>query len=208
MIANYENRDNYELLPVFARGWWMVSCSGEQPPFLSAGLLQADSRHREVYNNIMIGLMSDSHDNLPAIRKAVELFNRLGCSLVVHAGDVVAPFAARELQKLNCPVKAVFGNCDGEKEGLSLAFKEFGQIAAGPLAFNHAGLLFYVSHYPVERPAEGARVVVFGHTHRAQVNRDGNLVVVNPGEVCGWVKGVSTVALLDPVTLVVDIIPL
>lgn len=152
--------------------------------------------------------MSDSHDHLPAIRLAVGLFNRAGCSLVIHAGDVVAPFAARELQNLRCPVKAVFGNCDGEKEGLASVFREFGQITAGPLVFSHANLRFYVSHYPLEKPLVEADVVVFGHTHRAQVSRDGNLVVVNPGEVCGWVKGVSTVALLNPATLVVDIIPL
>lgn len=156
----------------------------------------------------MIGLMSDSHDHLPAIRRAVDLFNRVGCSLVIHAGDVVAPFAARELRNLRCPVKAVFGNCDGEKEGLTTVFQEFGQIAAGPLLFSHDHLRFYVSHYPLEQPPAEVDVVVFGHTHRAQVNRDGNLVVVNPGEVCGWVKGVSTVAILDPASLVVDIIPL
>lgn len=156
----------------------------------------------------MIGLMSDSHDYLPAIRQAVDLFNRVGCSLVIHAGDVVAPFAARELRNLRCPVKAVFGNCDGEKEGLASVFQELGQIAASPLVFSHDNLRFYVSHYPLEQPTAEADIVVFGHTHRAQVNRDGNLVVVNPGEVCGWVKGVSTVALLDPATLVVDIIPL
>lgn len=156
----------------------------------------------------MIGLMSDSHDYLPAIRQAVELFNRVGCSLVIHAGDVVAPFAARELRNLRCPVRAVFGNCDGEKEGLAAVFQEFGQIATGPLVFTHENLRFHVSHYPVDQPPATADVVVFGHTHRAQVNRDGNQVVVNPGEVCGWVKGVSTVALLDPATMVVDIIPL
>jgi len=150
--------------------------------------------------------MSDSHDNVPAIRKAVELFNRVGCSLVIHAGDVVAPFAARELKSLSSPVMAVFGNCDGEKDGLVAVFKEFGQIVPGPYSFSHANLRFYLSHYPVESPPAGTDVVVFGHTHRAQVNRDGNLVMVNPGEVCGWVKGVSTVAILDPATLVVDII--
>ncbi|MCX8161040.1 MAG: metallophosphoesterase [Candidatus Saccharicenans sp.] len=152
--------------------------------------------------------MSDSHDYLPAIRQAVALFNRVQCSLVIHAGDVVAPFAARELKNLRCPVKAVFGNCDGEREGLAAVFMEFGQIVPGPLVFNHENLRFYVSHYPVEKPPAAADIVVFGHTHRAQVNRDGNLVVVNPGEVCGWVKGVSTVALLNPANLVVDIIPL
>ncbi|MDH7493354.1 MAG: metallophosphoesterase [Candidatus Saccharicenans sp.] len=157
----------------------------------------------------MIGIMSDSHDYLPAIRQAVSLFNRVGCSLVIHAGDVVAPFAALELKNLRCPVKAVFGNCDGEKDGLVKAFQEFGEITSAPLIFSHDNLRFLVSHHPPEKqPAKDIDVVVFGHTHRAQVNRDGHLVVINPGETCGWVKGVSTVALLDPATLVVDIVPL
>lgn len=157
----------------------------------------------------MIGIMSDSHDNLPAIKKAVELFNQVGCSLVIHAGDVVAPFAGRELGNLKCPVKAVFGNCDGEKDGLLKVFEKFGQITRAPFKFSHQNLQFWLSHYPVEnqKPA-GVDVLVFGHTHRAQVNRDNNLLIVNPGENCGWVNGISTIAILEPTTLKVDIITL
>ena len=48
----------------------------------------------------MIGIMSDSHDNLPAIQQAVRIFNQIGCDLVIHAGDFVAPFAVQELSAL------------------------------------------------------------------------------------------------------------
>ncbi len=80
----------------------------------------------------MIGIMADSHDNLTAVRLAVRLFNDAKCDLVIHAGDFVAPFAALELHNLSCPVKAVFGNCDGEKKGLTAAFEGMGEIARGP----------------------------------------------------------------------------
>jgi uncharacterized protein len=40
----------------------------------------------------LIGLISDSHDNLNAIRKAVEFFNRKEVKAVLHAGDLVSPF--------------------------------------------------------------------------------------------------------------------
>jgi len=33
----------------------------------------------------MIGIMSDSHDNLQAIRRAVEIFNSSDIDLVIHA---------------------------------------------------------------------------------------------------------------------------
>jgi len=33
-----------------------------------------------------IGIISDTHDNLPQIKKAVEIFNREKVELVLHAG--------------------------------------------------------------------------------------------------------------------------
>ena len=39
-----------------------------------------------------IGVLSDSHDNVHMVAKAVELFNDEGVVLVVHAGDFIAPF--------------------------------------------------------------------------------------------------------------------
>ncbi|HML05759.1 MAG TPA: metallophosphoesterase family protein, partial [Methanobacterium sp.] len=44
--------------------------------------------------------MSDSHDNLDAIRKAVDAFNKAGVDLVIHAGDMISPFTAKEIQNL------------------------------------------------------------------------------------------------------------
>jgi len=47
-----------------------------------------------------VGIMSDSHDNMPAIRAGVEFFNERKVDLVIHAGDLVSPFTAREIKKL------------------------------------------------------------------------------------------------------------
>lgn len=158
----------------------------------------------------MIGLMSDSHDNLTAIRRAVRLFNDAKCDLVIHAGDFVAPFAALELHNLACPVKAVFGNCDGEKKGLTAAFDGMGEIAAPPLGFAHAGRRFLVSHLgipvPTRRGASTCDVLVVGHTHKPQVRREHGVLIVNPGEAGGWLHGKSTVALLDPKDLSIEVV--
>jgi hypothetical protein len=160
----------------------------------------------------MIGIMADSHDNLKSIKLAVRLFNETECSLVIHAGDFVAPFAARELENLSCPVKAVFGNCDGEKKGLEKVFHSFGEIKKAPLTFNHENLNFLVTHIPAAQgsyPAsEKNSVIIFAHTHKPEVKRQKKNLLINPGETGGWVSGKSTVALLDPKTLSVDIITL
>ena len=160
----------------------------------------------------MIGILSDTHDNLTRVREAVRLFNEAGCDLVIHAGDFVAPFAAEELRSLRAPVKGVFGNCDGEKAGLKRVFQGMGEIVNGPLAFSHAGLRFVVCHLDSSASTQATSgaydVVIFGHTHRPLVeSRDGALLI-NPGEAGGWLRGKSTVALLDPATLTADIIPL
>jgi putative phosphoesterase len=160
----------------------------------------------------VIGLFSDSHDNLVMIRRAVGLFNEMGCDLVIHAGDFVAPFAAAELRNLRCPVKAVFGNCDGEKAGLTKTFDGLGEIRKAPLTFTHAGLRFVVTHLDGSVPRCLAMipcdVLVFGHTHRALSERRDGVLVINPGEAGGWLRCRSTAALLDPATRAADILDL
>ncbi len=158
----------------------------------------------------MIGLLSDSHDNLTRVREAVRLFNDAGCDLVIHTGDFVAPFTVEELRNLRAPIKAVYGNCDGEKAGLARAFQGLGEIRNAPLKFSHAGLRFLVCHLdaPVKRylASKAYDVVVFGHTHKPLVERRDGVLLVNPGEAGGWLRGKSTVALLDPAALAAEII--
>jgi putative phosphoesterase len=160
----------------------------------------------------MIGVLSDTHDNLTRVREAVRLFNDAGCDLVVHAGDFVAPFTVDELRNLRAPVKAVYGNCDGERAGLLRAFEGLGEIGPAPLIFNHAGRSLLVCHLDsaIERhlATKSFDIIIFGHTHRPLTEiREGTLLV-NPGEAGGWLRGRSTVALVDPAALTAEIVEL
>jgi putative phosphoesterase len=160
----------------------------------------------------MIGVMSDSHDNVTMVRKAVALFKDAGCDLVLHAGDVVAPFTARELAELGCPVKAVFGNCDGEKQGLEMALEKIGEIKEAPLIFSHGGRQILLVHYHFSVATYTASgkydVIIFGHTHKPAVQKEGKTLLVNPGETGGWLTGKCTVSLLDPERLEAEIVVL
>lgn len=160
----------------------------------------------------MIGVMSDSHDNCTTIRKAVRLFTEKNCELVIHAGDFVAPFAARELAHLPCPVKAVFGNCDGEKEGLTETIRPFGEIMEAPFVFSHEGRMIMITHVHVSvgryAASEKYRTIVFGHTHKPEIKEVRGTLLLNPGETGGWLTGKGTVALLDPETWEAEIMPL
>jgi putative phosphoesterase len=154
--------------------------------------------------------MADSHENLVTIRRAVEVFRANRCDLVVHAGDFIAPFAAGELGDLNCPIKAVYGNCDGEKQGLKTTFETLGIIQKAPFFFKHQGLNFALVHLgstlaPLLTRG-GFDIIIFGHTHKPEIRSEKSALLINPGESGGWVSGKSTVALLNPATLTAEII--
>lgn len=150
----------------------------------------------------MIGIMSDSHDNREAIQAAAGLFTSLGCELVLHAGDFVAPFAAQELGNLPCRIRAVFGNCDGEKKGLAAAIKPFGEIEEAPSLFEWKSFRFLLIHVDYNLKEKIARYrpdfLIYGHTHKPDIKKIGKTLLINPGETGGWVSGKKTVALLDP----------
>lgn len=155
-----------------------------------------------------IGVMADSHDNVPLIRQAVRLFNEEQVGLVIHAGDFVSPFAVAPLKRLTCRVVAVFGNNDGERIGLANQFVGIGEVYPNLGTATAAGRRIAVVHYP-ELAQQLARsgdydLVVFGHTHEIEERVEKGLLL-NPGEVGGWLTGRCTTALVDLETLKVEI---
>ena len=64
---------------------------------------------------MILGVMSDSHDHVGNIARAVEVFQDRGIGALIHGGDLCSPFVFRELGKLKaiCPAMyAVYGNPD------------------------------------------------------------------------------------------------
>ena len=147
-----------------------------------------------------IGLIADTHDNMTAIRKAVKYFNMEKVDAVIHAGDFVAPFAADEFNKLNCPFVGVFGNNDGEVTGLTSTLK--GRIYKPPKEIILGGKKIVIVH-DIQKLAGNtdADIVVYGHLHKQKLEKKGNTLYINPGEACAWVTGTGTVAILDTETM-------
>jgi len=156
-----------------------------------------------------IGVISDTHDNIPKIERAVELFNGEGVEMVLHAGDFISPFTAAPFERLRCKLLGVFGNNDGEKFGLRAKFKEIGEIREDYAYVELSGRRIFLTHKDglAEPIAESGRydVVIYGHTHVPEVRRIGETLLINPGEAGGWLKGRSTVAILDLERMQVDL---
>jgi uncharacterized protein len=160
----------------------------------------------------MIGIMSDSHDNIDAIRKAVKIFNNEDLDVVIHAGDLISPFTALEFKKLDTELVAIYGNNDGDKEGLKAAYKEtcileeFKEISVEGWKFS---IIHGSNQAIVDSLAKCGKydVVIRGHTHKIEILND-ETMIINPGEVCGYVSGEQTVVLLDTDDLSFEVIHL
>lgn len=158
-----------------------------------------------------LGIISDSHDNLPMIAQAVDLFNREKVDLVLHAGDFVSPFTAMPFRGLNAKLVGVFGNNDGDKPALIRRFADIGEIYEDYREFELAGRKIALMHQPkfLESLRAGALhdLIVYGHTHNADL-REGPPLVINPGECGAWLTGAATVATVDLKTMTPCIYPL
>lgn len=160
----------------------------------------------------MIGIISDSHDNLAAIRKAVEFFNKEKVKVVLHAGDIISPFTVRAFKELNPKFYFVFGNNDGDRVTLTKRFEEIGAVSCGDfgdLTIDglHIALLHGTDETLVKALAKSGEfdVVIRGHTHDPGVRILEGIPIINPGECSGVLSGRCTVAILEVANLNVEI---
>jgi uncharacterized protein len=156
---------------------------------------------------MLIGAISDTHDNLPLIEKVVQALNEQKVGLVLHAGDYVAGFVVPKLAKLNCPLIGVFGNNDGDQELLKKRFSEtnnctihdrFTQITIESyrIALLH-GHETELLNAIVDSGYFDA--VIHGHSHNLSIEQKGKTLSINPGELCGYLTGKSTVVIFDTI---------
>lgn len=155
-----------------------------------------------------LGIIADSHENMPLIAKAVELFNRQEMDLVLHAGDFTSAITAKEFKKLKAKLIGVFGNNDGDKLLLQKRFQGIGELYDDYHELEIEGRKIVLMHQPKFLKAliiSGKYdLIIYGHTHKVDI-REGQPLVVNPGECGGWLTGRRTVAIVDLETMKVEI---
>ena len=156
-----------------------------------------------------IGVISDTHDQRGMILKAIELFNKEKVGLVVHCGDWVAPFSAARFKTLNCPVKGVFGNNDGDKKTHRERNGSFIGYYDEKMELSVEGRKIFVTHGHLPGLVETALksgkydAVFSGHTHIPGTGSKGKTLWLNPGtlvdETTDTIKGAS-IAVYDTAT--------
>ena len=162
---------------------------------------------------MLIGIMSDSHDNIQGTKDALKIFSDRGAKLVLHAGDMIGSGNCHIFEGCDMQIKLVYGNNDGDRVGLMKEFKRVGGEYLGDFGeIDAEGLKMAMLHGTEESLVEAVvasqlyDVVVRGHNHRAEVAQHGKTLLVNPGEIWGHFTGRKSVALLDTSTLKVEIL--
>jgi putative phosphoesterase len=136
-----------------------------------------------------IGVVSDTHDNVPAIEAAMDVFEREDARTVVHCGDFIAPPVVPHLDRDGIEVHAVRGNNDGEREGLLEAFEALaggrlhGRFAELTLGGRSIAVLHGEQKPVIEALADSGEYdyVLHGHWHVREKRTVGDTVVLNPG---------------------------
>lgn len=159
---------------------------------------------------MQIGIISDTHDDMASIKKAVEILNKRDVSRVIHAGDIISPFTFEIFRDLKGDFTGIFGNNDGDR--LFLKEKSGNNIHNQPLMLNIDRKRIIVVHEPyiVNELAESGHfdIVIYGHTHKPDVRKVKDTLVINPGKVALLHKGRSTLAILDTKLMDVDLVEL
>jgi putative phosphoesterase len=161
-----------------------------------------------------IGLISDTHDNIQNIQKAILTFNDKRIAVLIHAGDIVCPETVEAFGEIK--LIGVLGNNDLQINELTDAFDRIGgQLKGDFCEFEQDNLVFAVYHGTNSRRKESLilcgkyDVIVCGHTHRVQNKKVGRTLILNPGTANGWFFGIgATAAIFDTQTRELDIIHL
>jgi putative phosphoesterase len=133
-----------------------------------------------------IGLVSDTH--LPrfgrALPRALDAGLRAaGVSRILHLGDMTDPIAIPLLEAI-APLDAVAGNNDPEAIWVRYGRRKIVTIDAVRIGMVHGDEGRGRSAHQnalAAFPGDAVDVVLYGHSHRPLVERDGTRLVANPG---------------------------
>jgi putative phosphoesterase len=158
---------------------------------------------------MLIGILSDTHDQVERTRAAVALLVSHGAERLIHCGDLTIADVVHQLTDL--PSHFVFGNCDYDKESLRAAINQIGGTCLGcgglitlgerRIAVTHGHLSQELDRLAAQAPD----YLFFGHTHRISDVQKGLTRWINPGALHrapNW-----TVALLNLASNHLSVLP-
>ncbi len=132
-----------------------------------------------------IGIISDTHDNIALCQRALQRFQELQVSLIIHCGDICQPSTVELFRVI--PTHFVLGNNDDERELVPAIAGIGGHCHGliGELTLAHKNLAWVHGHLDSDfrtiKRSGKYDYLFFGHSHRAEYYQFGSTTVINPG---------------------------
>ena len=152
---------------------------------------------------MLVGVVSDTHNNIKNIKNIINIFNNEKVNLVIHTGDISKAETLRLFSDLNCPMMGVFGNNDRIEDGLKEVCQECNfNFQEPPLSLSLEGKKIAVFHEPelvdsyIKENAD-IQLIIHGHTHRYREETRNNIIFFNPGESAGLLKGKNALGIIN-----------
>lgn len=137
-------------------------------------------------------IISDSHDNIANLEKVLAWAKENNVDALIHAGDLSAPSILGKVIAPNFsgPIHLILGNV-GDPILAKVVADKFPQVKyyGEQGEFEIDGKKIALAHEPAKAESlidsGNYDLVVYGHTHQAEVRTAGATLVVNPGTVGG-----------------------
>ncbi|MFA6073097.1 MAG: metallophosphoesterase [Candidatus Woesearchaeota archaeon] len=152
-----------------------------------------------------IAIISDIHENFHNLTLFFDVVKEHNVEKIIFLGDFINNGIAKLLASSDIPVISIWGNNDGDKVSITkTALSEGSNLSVGFDTFDMIEVdnrKVFLTHYPMlAKPMAKSGefdAVFYGHNHEAKIDKIGECLVVNPGELSAHKTGDATFAIWD-----------
>lgn len=155
---------------------------------------------------MIVGIITDTHDNLAGLQKAIKILKEKRVEMLVHCGDWVSPFTLefldRQMKDFKIPIKSVVGNNPGDTKRTMMSNSKM----QNPIEWAKTVMLVFeidskktVVYHGDDREilstlidSQKYDVIFTGHTHAVRNEIIGKTLIINPGNTCYACEGKIT----------------
>ena len=152
---------------------------------------------------MLIGVESDTHNNIRNIKQIISLFNDEDITSVIHTGDIASEKALDQFSTLNAKLIGVYGNNDRNESGLEDIAKKYSfKFQNPPKSIKIMDKKITIFHEPEDIDSfilknPGVDLILHGHTHRYRHEIVNDVLLFNPGESAGMQKGKNAIGIIN-----------
>jgi putative phosphoesterase len=163
-----------------------------------------------------IAVISDIHENTHNLVLFLEQIEKLNIEQILCLGDLINAGVGKMLAYAPVPTMMVWGNNDGDTVANTKAsLAEGSKLTVGFSTFDiveFGGRTIFMTHYPMlAQPMAKSGdfdAVFFGHDHVKSMEKVGECLVLNPGEISAHKTSEASFAVYDTETNDAEIITL